>query len=88
MYGYFKINYLTDENCRVTPLRHVPGFNNAATSDRRLIAQHLPPLLGAYLRLGARVAGEPAFDEQFGVSDFLVLLDRDRLLTRYKNRYF
>ncbi len=88
MYGYFKMNYLTDEDCRVTPLRHVPGFDVAATPDRRLIAKHLPPLLGAYLRVGARVAGEPAFDEQFGVSDFLILLDRDRLLTRYKNRYF
>jgi len=88
IYGYFKMNYLTDETCRVTPLKHVPGFDAGAAADRRLIAQHLPPLLGAYLRLGARVAGEPAFDEQFGVSDFLILLNREKLLDRYKNRYF
>jgi putative hemolysin len=88
IYGYFKKNYLTAEDCRATPLKRVPGFDAFDTPNKRLIAQHLPPLLGAYLRLGARVAGEPAFDEQFGVSDFLILLDRDKLLSRYKDRFF
>lgn len=36
---------------------------------------HLPPLLRAYLNLGARVCGDPAYDAQFQTADFLVLLD-------------
>jgi putative hemolysin len=35
----------------------------------------LPPLFASYLRLGARVCGGPAFDREFGVTDYLVLLD-------------
>ncbi|HEY5880152.1 MAG TPA: GNAT family N-acyltransferase [Nakamurella sp.] len=35
----------------------------------------VPPLLGGYLRLGARVCGPPAYDEMFGTADFLLLLD-------------
>jgi len=88
IYGYFRMNYLTGEDCRITPLKRVPGFNPDYVYDKYLVAQHLPPLLCAYLRLGARVAGEPAFDEQFGVSDFLILLDREKLLNRYRNRFF
>ena len=88
IYGYFRMNYLTGEDCRTTPLKRVPGFDPYCIADKRVVAQHLPPLLGAYLRLGARVAGEPAFDEQFGVSDFLILLDRDKLMNRYRDRYF
>ncbi|MEU6731856.1 GNAT family N-acyltransferase [Streptomyces physcomitrii] len=47
----------------------------------------LPPLLRAYLRLGAWICGAPAHDPEFGVADFFVLLDMDRLDARYR-RYF
>jgi putative hemolysin len=43
----------------------------------------LPPLLRGYLRLGAWVCGPPAYDHDFGCADFPVLLDLDRLDTRY-----
>jgi putative hemolysin len=35
----------------------------------------VPPLLAAYLRMGATVCGPPAHDEMFGTADFLLLLD-------------
>ncbi len=35
----------------------------------------LPPLFTSYLRLGAKVCGGPALDRDFGVTDYLVLLD-------------
>jgi putative hemolysin len=35
----------------------------------------LPPLFEGYLSLGARVCGAPAFDHEFGSTDYLVLLD-------------
>jgi putative hemolysin len=46
----------------------------------------VPPLMRGYLRLGARVCGEPAHDPDFGVGDFCVLLDKRRADTRYLRR--
>ncbi|GAC48972.1 hypothetical protein GOACH_08_00350 [Gordonia aichiensis NBRC 108223] len=46
----------------------------------------LPPLLRAYLRLGATVCGEPAIDESFDVGDFVTILDRDHANVRYLDR--
>jgi putative hemolysin len=43
----------------------------------------MPPLLRGYLRLGARVCGEPAHDPDFGCADFMVLLGMDHLDDRY-----
>ncbi|MQA96873.1 MAG: GNAT family N-acetyltransferase [Streptosporangiales bacterium] len=44
----------------------------------------LPPLLRGYLRLGAWICGEPALDPDFGVADFYVLLDLERIPDRYR----
>ncbi|CAJ1584157.1 GNAT family N-acetyltransferase [[Mycobacterium] wendilense] len=46
----------------------------------------LPPLLRGYLRLGAQVCGEPAYDPEFGVGDFPALLAKSRADTRYLRR--
>ncbi len=46
----------------------------------------VPPLMRGYLRLGARVCGEPAHDRDFGVGDFPALLDKRRADTRYLKR--
>lgn len=46
----------------------------------------LPPLLRGYIRLGARVCGEPAFDDVFDVGDFLTVLDREQGDARYLAR--
>ena len=46
----------------------------------------IPPLMRGYLRLGARICGEPAHDPEFGVADFPALLDKRRADTRYLAR--
>jgi putative hemolysin len=46
----------------------------------------VPALMRGYLRLGARVCGEPAHDQDFGVGDFCVLLDKKHADTRYLKR--
>ncbi|MEB4208863.1 GNAT family N-acetyltransferase [Mycobacterium sp. 94-17] len=46
----------------------------------------VPPLMRGYLRLGAKVCGEPAHDPAFGVGDFCVLLDKEHADTRYLKR--
>ncbi|MCP9274363.1 GNAT family N-acetyltransferase [Mycolicibacterium arenosum] len=46
----------------------------------------VPPLMRGYLRLGAKVCGEPAHDPDFGVGDFPALLDKRNADVRYLNR--
>jgi putative hemolysin len=59
-----------------TPLDDIPAPARVA----------VPPLMRGYLRLGARVCGEPAHDPDFGVADFLALLDKRQADTRYLKR--
>jgi putative hemolysin len=46
----------------------------------------VPPLMRGYLRLGAKVCGDPAHDPDFGVGDFPALLDKRQADVRYLNR--
>ena len=47
----------------------------------------LPALLRAYVRLGAKVCGEPCRDPDFGVADVLMLLDVDELNPAYSRHF-
>jgi len=47
----------------------------------------LPPLIKGYLRLGAQVCGEPAWDPAFNVADLFLLLSLDRLSVRYTQHF-
>lgn len=58
------------------------GLDDIAPPPRPTI----PPLMRGYLRLGARVCGEPAHDPDFGVGDFPALLDKRHADTRYLAR--
>ncbi len=42
-----------------------------------------PPLIKGYLRLGAHICGEPAWDPAFNTADMLVLLPLSRINPRY-----
>lgn len=46
----------------------------------------VPPLMRGYLRLGAKVCGDPAHDPDFGVGDFPALLDKREADVRYLTR--
>jgi putative hemolysin len=47
----------------------------------------LPPLIKGYLRLGAQVCGEPAWDPAFNVADLFLLLSPDRINARYAQHF-
>ena len=47
----------------------------------------LPPLLKAYLNLGAEICGEPCWDRKFNIADMLVLLNRANIAPRYVRRF-
>jgi putative hemolysin len=48
---------------------------------------NVPPLLKGYLRLGAWVCGEPAYDPDFDCADFYMLLSLDRVHPRYLRHF-
>jgi putative hemolysin len=48
----------------------------------------LPALFAAYLKVGAKVTGEPALDRQFKTIDFLALLDTDELEPTVRRTFF
>ena len=56
---------------------------DAILNDRKLLRGLIPPLFKGYLRLGAKICGEPVFDHEFGTIDFLILLDVSGLPERY-----
>lgn len=87
IYNRLKDKYLSDDYLRVKPLKKVPDFDAEAVINDEQYQLFMPILLKGYLRLGAQICGEPAFDEEFGVSDFFVMLDKNKILKRYKEHY-
>jgi putative hemolysin len=73
-----RAKHYAPESRRVTPLR--PWISDGVERPARSV---LPPLIKGYVRLGAEVCGPPAHDPEFGVVDFLVLLDLQRIDERY-----
>lgn len=47
----------------------------------------IPPLLKGYLRLGAYICGEPAWDPEFNTADLLILLPMSRMSSRYAKHF-
>lgn len=55
-------------------------FHNGLTPEQAQEAEALmPSLLKSYLKLGAKVICEPAYDEEFDCIDFLTVLKRENL---------
>lgn len=77
-----RARHLAPDGYRVHP--HRPWDTDTAPRPDRAV---LPPLLRGYLRLGARVCGPPAHDPDFGVADFLVLLDLEAMDARYVRHF-
>lgn len=67
---------------RARPLRPAPRDAHAPSGPAQL-----PPLLAAYLRIGALVCGEPCWDPLFGTADFLICVPVANLARRYARRF-
>lgn len=48
----------------------------------------LPALVNIYLRIGAKICGEPAIDREFGTIDYFVLFDLAGISRKYKRMFF
>lgn len=67
---------------RVFP-RHPLPFDKLVTGQ----AADVPPLLKGYLRAGAWICGEPAWDPDFNTADLPLLLPMERLSPRYARHF-
>jgi len=67
---------------RVTPLHRYP----VERLDSMLPAR-TPALIKGYLKLGATICGEPAWDPDFNTADFPVLLDMQKMDARYRRHF-
>src|SRR5690606_27071197 len=74
--------YLCQEHLRAEPRNPLPALH---LPDN--LSAELPPLLKAYMRLGAKICGEPCWDPDFQVADLFILLKRDQLCPRYARHF-
>jgi putative hemolysin len=82
LYHALNASNLAPAEYRVTP--HLPfplGEPEHGT------ALHMPPLIKGYLRSGAWVCGEPAWDHDFHSADLFMLLPLAKLDDRYARHY-
>lgn len=82
LYHAFTAQHLAPSEYRVTP------YNSFPVHDRKGgKAPQMPPLLKGYLRSGAWVCGEPAWDTDFNAADFFMLLPLSKLDSRYARHF-
>lgn len=63
-------------------------FQNPLTeAETKEVEELLPPLCRAYLKIGAYIGGEPAWDAEFKCIDFLTILHREDLNRTLWKRY-
>jgi putative hemolysin len=67
---------------RVFPRRALPARRSGSGTRAAM-----PPLIKGYLRCGAYVCGEPAWDPQFDTADFFMLLPMRRMAARYARHF-
>lgn len=74
--------HLSPDRWRVFPLHPFPLL-----TDHVAGCAPMPPLVKGYVRLGAYVCGEPAWDRQFNTADLLMLLPLARINPRYARHF-
>jgi putative hemolysin len=79
--AHLQAKHRAPEAFSVRPRRPIPPSAVATTPCAA------PPLLKAYLRLGAWICGEACWDPDFGVADVFILLDVNRIPERYRRHF-
>ena len=75
-------DYLAPQEYRVFP--HLPFPHERIARPAKV---EMPPLIKGYLRLGAKICGEPAWDPDFNTADFLIWLSLDSMSPRYARHF-
>jgi putative hemolysin len=93
LYRYFQKNHLMSEILEAEPrgkykLENVPEQEiEKLIQDETALKRFLPPLFKGYLRLGCKICGEPALDNEFGTIDFLIIVDKQKVPERYVRHF-
>lgn len=82
MYQQLACTHLSPAEWRVFPHTPLPRTPRADTEPAAV-----PALIKGYLRAGAKICGEPAWDRQFNVADLFILLRVDGVDTRYARHF-
>lgn len=80
--AHLQARYPLPPEQRVIPLNPLAMSGAEASAELRL-----PPLLKAYLRLGARIGGDPCFDPDFNVADLFIFVPTERIEKRYARHF-
>ena len=73
-----------DDFPRLQALHPYPVTRHLLDADQ---PARMPSLIKGYLKVGARICGEPAWDPDFNTADFPVFLDVDQMDERYRRRF-
>jgi putative hemolysin len=82
LYHKLKDDFLSPSEYRVFPHNPLPI---ASLNKEMQVA--CPPLIKGYLRLGAYICGEPAWDAYFNMADMLVMLPLSKINSRYASHF-
>jgi putative hemolysin len=88
VYSYMNTFHRASAEFTVFPVRKLYGVCLSCIVEQKTAFDRLPPLIKGYLRLGAFICGEPAYDDVFGTTDLFLLLETGKLFSRYKRRFF
>ncbi len=83
LYRQIKEKSLAPLEYRVFPHNPLP-----IDTLRQDLEVSVPPLIKGYMRLGAYICGEPAWDPYFNSADMLVMLPLSRINPRYAAHFF
>lgn len=81
VYRQLAEKYLAPAEYRVFP-RHGLSLDGGPT-----VTAQIPALVKGYLRLGAWIGGEPAWDPDFNTADLFIILPLSRIESRYAKHY-
>lgn len=82
IYARLAETHLAPPEYRVFPRCPLPLDRISASEN-----PEVPPLLKGYLRAGAWICGEPAWDPDFNTADLLIMLPMSRVSTRYSRHF-
>ena len=77
-----RARHLCQADTRVTP--RLPFRTQLRSGETKA---QLPPLLKAYMKMGAQICGEACWDPEFNVADVFVVLNLEQVANRYAKRF-
>ena len=82
LYHKLKDDYLSPPEYRVFP--HNPLPIASLKNDLQVVP---PPLIKGYMRLGAYICGEPAWDSSFNTADMMIMLPLSKINQKYSAHF-